>query len=426
MTSLLKPLPAKAMHFKLIVTLALAIPLCSQALEMNWSGFGTAGYAISNQPYKYQRFIDDKGTLKRDSVVGAQLDLKLNQQWGAAVQAKLAPSDHSDSDWAGSLSWAFIAWRPADDLLIRLGKLRVPLMLNTENQDVGATYDWARLPIEVYSIAPTTDYVGLSISKSWLFQEIDWTLDAYSGKAKNYTRYYGREIRDRQATPGSWFENLDVRSRGLVLTARNLDNVFRAGIHEADASKDDGFISDIPFRTLAPGLGYYDIASGQHIGSIVIPFQNIGASFLLPADIRLTSEYARIKVTSASRGITRWGAYVAISRQFGAWTPYIYYAKTKSSAASLDLYRAVNGNNNPSLPPAIHDYQKFTADIISPYDQSTVALGSSYRLTTKSLIKAEWSYSRTGVVSSFIDAPSGGDSANEQVNIFSLSYNFTF
>jgi hypothetical protein len=30
------------------------------------------------------------------------------------------------------------------------------------------------------------------------------------------------------------------------------------------------------------------------------------------------------------------------------------------------------------------------------------------------------------VVSSFIDAPSGSDSANRRINVFSLSYNFTF
>lgn len=411
---------------RLALALALIFPITSQALEINASGFGTVGYAVSDQAYNYRRFIDENGTLQRDSILGGQLDFKLNLQWGAAIQAKLAPSDHSDSQWSTSLSWAFVSWRPLDDLLIRVGKLRVPLMLNTENQDVGATYDWARLPIEVYSIAPTTDYVGLSISKSWFFQEIDWTVDAYSGKAKNRTRYYGREIRDGNPTPGSWFENLEVVSSGLVFSARSLNNLFRAGLHQADVSKDSGFVADIPFRTVAPGLGYYDIANGRNVHNIIVPFQSLGASVMLPAGIRLTGEYARIKVTTASRGVTRWGAYLAVSRQFGAWTPYGYYARTRSSQDSLDLYRAVNGNTNPQLPVSINNYQKLTADIISPYDQSTSALGASYRLSTNGLVKAEWSRTRTGLVSSFIDAPSGDNSGGQQVNILSLSYNFTF
>ena len=66
------------------------------------------------------------------------------------------------------------------------------------------------------------------------------------------------------------------------------------------------------------------------------------------------------------------------------------------------------------------------ADIIVPYDQWTVALGSSYRLTPSALLKAEWSQVNTGVASSLVDAPSGGDSADKRINVFSLSYNFTF
>ena len=66
------------------------------------------------------------------------------------------------------------------------------------------------------------------------------------------------------------------------------------------------------------------------------------------------------------------------------------------------------------------------ADILSPYDQSTVALGTSYRLTPSSLLKAEWSQVNTGVASSLVDAPSGGNSADQHINVLSLSYNVTF
>lgn len=409
-----------------LLSLLLALPLSAGAVDLNWSGFGTIGYARSDQPYKYQRFVDADGTLNRDSVFGAQLDLKLDQHWGAALQAKLAPSERSDSEWAGVLSWAFVAWRPADDWLVRVGKLRVPLMLNTENQDVGATYHLARLPAEVYAIAPTTDFSGLSISKSWYLGELEWSLEGYSGYAKNYTRYYGREVREGAATPGSWFTRLQVRSSGLVVTARGEDKLFRAGIHEAIVTQYGGLISDIPFRQVAPGVGFYDVKSGRAVDQLIIPVQNIGASVLLPGDARLTGEYARIKVSSASRGLSRWGAYLALSRQFGAWTPYVYYAKVKSTDASLGLYREVNGAGRPFLPQAVNDYQKLAADIISPYDQWTAALGTSFRLTPRSLVKAEWSQTRTGEVSSFIDAPSGEDSGNRRINLFSLSYSFSF
>ena len=163
--------------------LPLALGAPAQAVDLAWSGFGTLGYAQSDQPVNYQRFIDEKGTFKRDSVLGAQVDARFSQQWGATLQVKAAPSNHSDAQWQASLAWAFVSWRPSDDWLIRAGKLRLPFMLNTENADVGATYDFVRLPQEVYSIAPTTDVVGLSISKTWFGETFDWTAEAYSGRA---------------------------------------------------------------------------------------------------------------------------------------------------------------------------------------------------------------------------------------------------
>jgi hypothetical protein len=71
-------------------------------------------------------------------------------------------------------------------------------------------------------------------------------------------------------------------------------------------------------------------------------------------------------------------------------------------------------------------YQHLNADILAPYDQWTWAIGTSYRVTTRSLLKAEWAQTRTGLVSSFIDAPFGADSADKRLNVFSLSYSFSF
>ena len=56
----------RIMQSRVLLALTLAIPLGSQAVEMNWSGFGTIGYAISDEPYHYQRFIDNHGTFKRE------------------------------------------------------------------------------------------------------------------------------------------------------------------------------------------------------------------------------------------------------------------------------------------------------------------------------------------------------------------------
>ena len=408
----------------------------AQALDMTWSGFGTIGYAQSDQPVNYQRFIDEKGTFKRDSILGAQLDARFSQQWGATVQAKVAASDHRDTQWQASLAWAFVSWRPSDDWLIRAGKLRLPFMLNTENADVGATYDFVRLPQEVYSIAPTTDVIGLSASKTWFGETYDWTAEAYSGKASTYWRFYGRDRTMDHNSPGSWFLPIDMKSTGLVLTARSLENTFRVGYHEGQASRPGTkigtafeYASCPPPPGAPPGFSMpppycYNTAPGG-FDHVRVPIFTLAASVALPESIRLTGEYGKMKIDSASRGLNRWGGYVAVSKRIGAWNPYVYYAKVKSSGDALSLYEKINSNANV-VNPAYRGYQHMVADILSAYDQTTAALGTSFWITPKSVIKAEWSRIHTGVTSSFVDAPVAGESGNRQIDVFSLSYSFTF
>lgn len=415
-----------------VMPLLLAAASPAQAVDLAWSGFGTFGYARSDAPVNYQRFIDEKGTFKRDSILGAQVDARFSQQWGATAQVKLAPSDHDDAQWQASLAWAFVSWRPSDDWLIRAGKLRLPFMLNTENADVGATYDFVRLPQEVYSIAPTTDVVGLSVSKTWFGETLDWTAEAYSGKASTYWRYYGRERQYDVNKPGSWFLPIDMKSSGLVLTARSLEHTFRVGYHEGEASR--------PGEKTGAGFNYgpcplpgggglpppycYNLAPSG-MDKIRVPIVTLAASVSLPENVRLTGEYGRMRIDSASRGLNRWGAYLALSKRMGAWTPYVYYARLKSSDEARSLYRQFNDNANV-VNPAYRSYQRLMADLLAVYDQSTVALGTSYWLNPRSVIKAEWSRVDTGAVSSFVDAPVGGESGNRRIDIFSLSYSFTF
>ncbi|MBT9523027.1 MAG: hypothetical protein IV101_19295, partial [Dechloromonas sp.] len=289
-----------------------------------------------------------------------------------------------------------------------------------ENNDVGATFDFARLPQEVYSISPLTDLVGMGVSKTWFGESMDWIAEVYGGKVTTPWRYYAREWRGPgEPYPGSWFLAYDIKSTGLVLTARSLNNTFRVGAHRVEVTRDGAKIG----RPIIYSGGAYMFGNGGD-EKLIIPLFTAGVSIQLPADVRMIGEYAWIKVdSSTSEGLDRWGAYLSLSKRIGAWTPYVYYAKAKSRDSALEKYQAINNN---ILPPPNGVTQKFIADVIVPYDQSTVALGTTYRLTPTALLKAEWSQANTGVASSLVDAPPGGDSSHQTINVFSLSYNFTF
>ena len=149
----------------------------AEAQELSLSGFGTVGYAQSNRDFVYQRSIIDDGTLARDTVFGLQGDLRMTPQWSATLQLRLGQSLRNDDRYDLRPDWAFVAWRPSDDWLLRAGRMRVPLYLHSEAMDVGVAHDMARLPYEMYSITPSADFDGLAAGKTWSRDAGDLALD---------------------------------------------------------------------------------------------------------------------------------------------------------------------------------------------------------------------------------------------------------
>lgn len=434
--------------------------MTAAAADVSLSGFGTVGYAQSNQPYNFERFINSNGTVQRDSVAGVQADIKLTESVGATVQGKFAPSTYNDSSWVGTLSWAFLSWRPANDWLIRLGKQRAPLYLHSESMDVGVTYDFARLPTEMYSLAPTSDYMGGSIEKTWSPSLGELTLDGWVGSAKSSWRFYQRDnvqIPGSPSRPGANFQNFTMDGTGMVLTLLRDEDKYRVSLHKITASAEPGqyFPSDTSLLPAAGFIPAIEQANGLPAGALagtlagsaytVLPqvkitsidslVYTLGAEINLPKNFRLTGEYGRRKITNAVIGIDTNAGYLALLKDIDAWTPYVSYALIKSESDVLSLYQAVNRNTNgiTALAPAvaaaaagINASQRVVADGLAVFDQNTIALGTSYRLNSKQIIKAEWARTHVGVASSFVDAPSGGNVSNQDIDVLSFSYNVVF
>lgn len=413
--------------------------------DVSFSGFGTLGYTQSDQSYDYQRFISKSGTFARDSVLGAQMDVKLDERWGATVQAKLAPSLSDDHKWEPTLSWAFVSFRPSDDWLFRAGKLRVPLYLYSENMDVGTTFDYSRLPTEMYSVAPTTDFTGLSFTKTWELAGGEMSLDGYWGSAKSHWRFFTRDDLSAAGGParGASFVPITTEARGLVVTAQIDDNRFRAGVHTTVTKNSDGdaFVSDFTYGQI-PSLPPFIPVNGYQPGGTVNRIHNtaltLGGDISLGNGFRLTGEVARRIVSDTKIGPDTTGAYLSLRKEAGPWTPYVSVARLISSSEPRKRYQAINGTAisasdltllGPLAGPtaaSLTASQRAMADGVVAYDQSTLALGFSYRLSPTQKIKAEWAHTRIGSMSSFVDAPAGTDTGQRSINVISASYNFVF
>jgi hypothetical protein len=435
--------------------------MTAQAAEVSLSGFGTLGYAKSNQPYNFERFVNNNGTFARDSVAGVQADIKLTDQIGATIQGKFAPSLTNDAAWDTTLSWAFLSWRPSNDWLVRLGKQRLPLYFYSESTDVGVTYDLAHLPSEMYSISPSTDYIGASASKTWNPDLGELTLDGYVGSIGTYWRTYQRDNVQIPGSPmhsGANYRRIPIDTSGLGLTLLREDDKYRASIHKTTITAGTAgdylpaYLSQVQAASFIPAIEQsYGLPAGTLAGTMsgsaytVLPqaqlnrvyslIYTLSAEINLPSDFRLIGEYGRRKVTNIVNGVDTNAGYLALLKDVDAWTPYVSCALIKSRSDVLSLYQAVNGNANgvTALTPlvaaaaaGINASQRVLADGMMVYDQKTIALGASYRLSPTQKIKMEWARTHVGVASSFVDAASQGNVSNQNIDVLSFSYNFVF
>jgi len=413
----------------LIFAAGLTLVHTATAGDISLSGFGTIGYAKSDQKFNYLRHINESGTFIHDSILGAQMDASFNPEWSATIQAKLAPTLKVDNRFEPSISWAFLAYRPNNDLLIRAGKLRMPFYLRAENMDVGATYTATRLPNEVYSVSPTMDFNGASFVKTWTVGENEWNLDGYWGRTTTPWRSYDRDT----ATP--YWLNLNIEARGLLLSFHLKENIFRAGFHSAELTREDNksYVADLAAVTMNPlsGIsGTYYVPSSEQVFKITAPAFNFGMDVKLGQDYRAAGEYVRRMVKGINTGPDSESYFLSLMKEVDRWTPYLTYARIKSR--NLGIYQTVNNARVTSTgaPAAVIDginaTQRDAADNMNMYDQYSWAIGTSYNIDAKSKIKAEWQIVNTGLASSFIDAPVGEESGNRRINVYSLSYNFVF
>lgn len=411
---------------------ALLLPVPAFAVDYSTAVFGTLGYARSDHPFVYQRSIDDNGTFLRDSVLGAQLDLRFSPQWSATLQGRIAAANFTDDRLDATLSWAFVSWRPSNDWQLRAGRLRVPGYLNAENMDVGATFDYARLPAEAYSVSSVVDFVGGSALKTWTAGSGDISLEAYWGRNNGYWRQYFRTSYLGTAPAGDNYLPLTLTIRGLSLAYRNDEDVYKASYYLTSDHLRDGNKWVVPtLETPAPGVSYYNVIPGgpNDARNARLRVLVLGADVGIGNGYRLAGEAFQRKTLEVPGGFNSTGGYLALRKQIGQWTPYVYHARLRSEGAALDLYRAFN---NPTVPAAadptgfITAMQKSGADAFGAYDQATWSIGSAYALTPTSKLKAEWSQTRVGTASSLVDTPAGEDVSHQRFNVLSLSYSFVF
>lgn len=399
------------------MVLFICLPLvCStgvHAVEYSVSGFGTIGATISDEATVYQRYIDDSGTLMRDSLLGMQLDVKLNEQWGAAAQVLVATPTDDDTGVEPQLKWTFLSYRPTNDWLFRLGRLSLGGLLNQQNMDVGVSYDMARLPNEVYLLYSSYDFDGMSVAKTWNTVAYEITLEGSFGVQDRNFRGY------RNASKTSTYYSAEVIGGGLVVTVSDFDRTMvRAGWHltEIDPDNPDGFLRTFNFIPLSGSA--YTLGQPDFVPRVTINTFFLGTRLPLGA-FMVSGECTAVLPDDLDPAPSTLAAYVSVSKKLGKWTPYLTHARMWTHG--LSTWRKAQGATPVPgfVSRAIIDD---AASIMAVYDQNSWMLGTSYAFTPKQKVKAEAMLTHVGERSAMFD----GSIAHEEVMVYSLSYSFAF
>ena len=407
-----------------LLLLALLVPCNGAAVEFNLTGFGTLGYAVSDQDFRYLRYIDDRGTFKTDTLFGLQAELQLNPQWGATVQGVVSAPRTRDEGYEAQIRWAFVSFRPNNEWLFRLGRVRPPVFIYTQSAEVGVTYDYVRLPVEVYSTSPIYDFDGAAITKTWSTQNGEINLDGYWGKSSVKLRVHQRD------TDQALYFPTEVTATGIVLSYSAEQLLLRGGVHHASGAfnslrPQEANIPTQPFAPIPPPLGGTLYVPFNPLSDVDLTLLSLGVEWRV-SDWRITSEYSRRIVTDTKTGLASRGAYVTVGRGIGKWTPYATYARLLSDPEPRNQFQAVNFAPVPllaqapplSLPP---NYHRILAEHFV-FDQYSTMLGTAYSFSPTSKLKLEWMRTHVGLRSTLVD----GDVANKSFNVFSIAYSFAF
>ena len=414
-----------------LFALATAFAWCPSALAADYSllGFGTLGYAVSDQKAPYLRYIDKQGSFKADSLIGLQGEVQFNPQWGATIQVVGSAPRSRDDGLEATVRWAFLSFRPSNDWLLRAGRIRPPVLINTQNAEVGMTYDAARLPAEVYSLSPVYDIEGVAVTRSWLSDSTEVGLDGYYGRSKLRQRTPFQRDANQSFVPDKYFPEA-ITFRGLVLSYGSTALTVRVGAHHAVLRPDKGriFVED-PSPVLFPGPPPFG-------GTLYVPgaiTKKIGVTaFTLGAEMRqgpwkAFGEFGRRIASGTNMGPASNAAQVNMAYEHGALTPYLGISSLVSASSVQKYYQQlrdtavpIGAQGPPLFLPAT--YHGVFADAIYVYDQHSVMVGTSYKFNSSSKLKFELMRTRVGLASALVD----GDIHHKGFNVLSMSYNFVF
>jgi len=386
---------------------------------LSLKGFGTLGASgMDNDSLKFRRDIkQERGVnsgwgIDTDSRLGLQVDADFDNAWHATMQwvARNYTGDFVEQN----LDWAFLRWRPRDDLDIRAGRMGFDVFMLSEYRDVGYAYPWIRPPHEFYAGLPVYHFDGMDIAQKFAVGEGQLTVKVFGGYSFNQVPIGLSDQADQSYTlagvklayeQGNWNARIGYNY--------SLNNLELSTLHPLMNALNDPALGAVwpDASTLAGKMSSKDKA--VHFSSIGLAYDD--GQWLAQAEGSYIHSELDVYRSVAS-------GYLSLGRRVGKVTLYTL----------LGISETLNDRTNVSTPlapiPALLELRNATDLALNTngIDEKSVSLGLRWDVTENVDLKAQWSHYWLGNNGNalWLRPPTGA--VADTVNVWSVGMDFIF
>jgi hypothetical protein len=298
-----------------------ALPAAAALPEIDFSGFGTAGFTITDRSraeFARSEFLptgaNDTGDVGVDSLFAVQGTVHLTDMFSATTQAMVRRL--FSTGFQLDIPVFFVKADLTHDLSFRVGRIQLPAFMSSDYRQVGYSNTWVRPPVEVYGQIPFDSDDGADILYRTTLGPADVSAQAFYGRTD--VNIQGAAVQSRQ----NWGVNVNVTVGPLTL---------RAGRDQSQFTSTSASVNQLLAAISAAGFP----ALANRLTPFNVPFEFTDFGFSYDGT-HLTVQGEFDKQTAGGFVASADGEYLLAGYRIGKFTPYGMYAREKITSARTD------------------------------------------------------------------------------------------
>jgi hypothetical protein len=347
-----------------ITAAAIALALGSDAAraalpDIDVSGFGTAGFAITDtskatfvRSQEQLVGVDETGDVGLDSLLAVQATVHLSDMFSVTGQAMVRRQ--FTSSFALEVPVFFAKADITRDLAIRVGRIQLPVFMNSDYRQVGYSNTWVRPPVEVYGMIPFDSNDGADILYRTTVGPVDFGAQAFYGR--DDLTFNNADIQLRK----NWGVNVNATVGPLTLRAGRNQSMFTSVSPSTNQ-----------LLTEISAAGFPALANRLNPANVPFVFTDYGVSF---DGTHLTMQGEIVKFTAGGFVSSSDGEYLLVGYRVQKFTPYAMFARQKITSERTDTTIPPIGNLLPLAEGVNQLINSFGGD------QHTTSLGLRWDL----------------------------------------------